>query len=200
MSTNWWPPIIALVVGSVIAVLMLFQRRGATAAAADEELVRLDRVVDGIVEQLRELNAERHLYDAEKFTAEVQRLEREAAAAMRARDAHKSAPKKKPEPKRAAQATGFAAKHPQLVGAIWGGSIVAFFAVSFFFLTNEQKPAAQGDPKYEAVLMLSAIAISFGNSEELLQAWELYMRQPIPRKRPPQLNRAVQWLEKTISE
>lgn len=201
--TNWWPPVIALAVGAVIAIVMML-RRGGTPVVPDEELARLDRTVDALVEQIRELNAERHLYDAAKFTAEVQRLEREAADAMRAKEAHKAAPRKKAErPVAAKKNDGFAARHPQIVGALWGGGTVAFLSLAFFFATAESKPtpgAATGDPKYEAVLMLSAIAISFQDSEQLLQAWELYMRQPVPRRRPPQLGRAIEWLEKTISE
>lgn len=206
--TNWTPGIVALVVGVVVAAVLVFlRRRDPAAAQVDDELVRLDRTVDALVEQLRELNADRHLYDAEKLQSEVARLEREAADAMRARDAHKreasAAPKqnaKKPAP---ANGEGFAAKHPQLLGALYGGGTVLFFAVTFFFLTSEQKAApnaATGDARYEAVLVLSAIAISFGDSEQLLQAWELYMRQNVPRRRPPQLQRAIEWLEKTTAE
>jgi hypothetical protein len=168
----------------------------------DEEQLRLAAQIDKTIEQLRELAAEKHLYSVEKYDSEVQRLEKEAASLMRARDVQAKAPKKAAAPAPASKG-GFASRHPQLVGALYGGGTVLFFSVAFFLLNAEQKPApgaATGDAKYEAMLMLSAISISFGDSEQLLQAWELYMRQPIPRRRPPQLQRAIEWLEKSTSE
>ncbi|MCC6812340.1 MAG: hypothetical protein IT381_33275 [Deltaproteobacteria bacterium] len=201
--TNWWPGLIALAAGLVIGAVLIFRGRPqiAKATGEDGEQQKLNARVDAIVEQLREMNVDRHLYDDATFATEVARLEREAAEAMRARDTH--VPVKKTAPRPRVNDTGFAARHPQLIGALYGGGTVLFFAIAFFFVTSEQKPvanAATGDARYEAVLMLSAIAISFGDSEQLLQAWELYMRQPVPRRRPPQLQRAIEWLEKTINE
>ncbi len=205
--TNWWPGLIALGLGMAIAfIAVLLGKKHKAPVQADEDLIRLTTQIDKTIEQLRELAADKHLYSVEKYESEVLRLEKEAAELMRVRDGQAKGTKKVAAPASAPVSrpkSGISSRHPQLVGALYGGGTVLFFSVAFFLLNAEQKPApggATGDPKYEAMLMLSAIAISFGDSDQLLQAWDLYMRQPIPRRRPPQLQRAVEWLEKSTAE
>jgi len=100
----------------------------------------------------------------------------------------------------------FSKRHPQITGALWGASIVLFASALFFVLNRtaevDKKPTqiSGSDSRCESLLMLSSIAISMEKSDDVINAWGFYMQQPIPRKRPPQLKPAIDWLEKTLAE
>ena len=156
--TNWWPGIIALAVSLLcgLAFLLLQRRKGGTPSMAEPQRDGvqddLDRRAQSLIEQLKELVADKHNLSPEQFEAEKSRLEREAAAALRARDEYRQ--KKKPGKQGGAQApapgqaapapTGFAAKNPQLVGALWGAGIVVFFGALGYLLVAEQRPREEG--------------------------------------------------------
>jgi tetratricopeptide (TPR) repeat protein len=156
--TNWVPGIIALVISVLcgIGFLMLQRRKGGTPSTPEPQrdgvLDDLDRRAQSLIEQLKELVADKHNLSPERFEAEKSRLEREAAAALRARDEYRQ--KKKPgkqggspapAPGQAAPApTGFAARNPQLVGALWGAGIVVFFGALGYLLVAEQRPREEG--------------------------------------------------------
>ncbi len=157
--TNWWPGIIALAVSLLcgIGFLLLQRRKGGTASTPEPQrdgvLDDLERRAQSLIEQLKELVADKHNLTPERFEAEKTRLEREAAAALRARDEYRQ--KKKPgkqgggstapAPGQAAPApTGFAARNPQLVGALWGAGIVVFFGALGYLLVAEQRPREEG--------------------------------------------------------
>jgi tetratricopeptide (TPR) repeat protein len=150
--TNWLPGIIVLAAAFLFsAVWLLVQRRkGATSDAAvraDGTAEDLAQRAQSLIEQLRTLEAEKHHFTAEHYTAERARLEKEAAAALRAKDEHQkrvaaggpSAPARPvPAP------TGWAARNPQMVGARWGAGVVVFFGGLGFLLVSEQKPREEG--------------------------------------------------------
>jgi tetratricopeptide (TPR) repeat protein len=156
--TNWWPGIIALAISLIcgIGFLLLHRRKGGTASTPelqrDGVLDDLDRRAQSLIEQLKELVADKHNLSPEQFEAEKSRLELEAAAALRARDEYRQ--KKKPgkqggatapAPGQAAPApTGFAAKNPQLVGALWGAGIVVFCLALGYILMSELRPREEG--------------------------------------------------------
>lgn len=143
-TTNWTPGLIVLAVGVITAVLFLLtQRRKGTGTqeAKDGALEDLERRYQSLIEQLKELAAEKHTLAPERYEAERSRLELEAAAALRARDEHLkkgagsgagASPQGTPVP------TGRLS--PQLQGALWGGGVVLFFAVLAFVLMSELKP------------------------------------------------------------
>ena len=56
----------------------------------DDRLVALEGQAQALVDQLRELNADRHKYDDETFQREKTRLELAAAEAFKSRDGRKS--------------------------------------------------------------------------------------------------------------
>ncbi|RKH18195.1 hypothetical protein D7Y13_11870 [Corallococcus praedator] len=153
--TNWLPGIIVLSVAFVLAAAwLLFQRRktgaapeaSAAAVKADGTTEDLSQRAQSLIEQLRTLEAEKHHFSAEHYTAEKSRLEREAAAALRARDEHQkrqaagvTAPARNvPAP------TGWASRNPQMVGALWGAGVVVFFGGLGYLLVSEQKPREEG--------------------------------------------------------
>ena len=153
--TNWLPGIIVLSVAFVLAAAwLLFQRLkggGATPAAgavtkADGTADDLTQRAQSLIDQLRTLEAEKHHFTPEHYTAEKSRLEHEAAAALRARDEHQkrqaagvSVPARNvPAP------TGWAARNPQMVGALWGAGVMVFFGGLGYLLVSEQKPREEG--------------------------------------------------------
>lgn len=153
-QTNWWPGLIALGLSLLCGLAYLLLQRGKGGIAPSPEPQRdgvqddLERRAQSLIEQLKELVAEKHNLAPEQFEAEKARLEREAAAALRARDEHRQ---KKASttgaPGTAAPApaaTGMATRNPQLVGALWGGAIVLFFGALGYLLVSEQRPREEG--------------------------------------------------------
>lgn len=153
--TNWTPGLLVLGVGIAVAVLILFSTRkpaGPVPSVRDEKLADLEQRLQLLLDQLRGLEAERHqLGDA--FGSEKARLERDAAAAMRARDeylqAHPEAlrvpaPTKGPQgspspaPASTGAASGAGVVSPQLKGALWGAGVVLFFVGVGFALSKWQ--------------------------------------------------------------
>jgi tetratricopeptide (TPR) repeat protein len=154
-TTNWWPGLIALGLSLLCGLAYLLMQRGKGGAAAPEPLRDgkqddLDRRAQSLIEQLKELVAEKHHLAPEQFAAEKGRLEREAAAALRARDEYrqsKTHPSGTPGVAETAPApapTGFAGRNPQLVGALWGAGIVIFFGGLGYLLVSEQRPRDEG--------------------------------------------------------
>lgn len=159
-ETNWIPGLIALAISLICGVAYLLIQRSKGSAPATPEPQRdgvrddLERRAQSLIEQLKELVADKHNLSAERFEAEKSRLEREAAAALRARDEYrqkkkpgKQGGKTAPAPGEAAPApapTGFAARNPQLVGALWGAGIVVFFGALGYLLVSEQRPREEG--------------------------------------------------------
>ncbi|WP_224362229.1 tetratricopeptide repeat protein [Hyalangium versicolor] len=160
-QTNWWPGLIALAISLLCgAAYMLLQRGKGGGKAASPEPQRdgvlddLDRRAQSLIEQLKELVADKHSLAPEQFEAEKSRLEREAAAALRARDEYLNQRKpgtsgapgsSAPAHGQAAPApTGFAARNPQMVGALWGAGVVLFFGALGYLLVSNQQTRTDG--------------------------------------------------------
>ena len=156
--TNWTPGLVGLGLGVALTVVVLLVTRQKSAAQAkDEKLADLETRLSTLMDQLRGLEAERHQLGA-GFDAEKTRLEREAANAMRARDAYlegRSAAAAAAA-KNAGASSGMAntarsdvpAKKPlvppQLQGALWGAGTVLFFVAIFWALQNWQGEREEG--------------------------------------------------------
>lgn len=157
-QTNWVPGIIALAIALVcgIGYLLLQRRKGGAASAApgpqrDGVQDDLDRRAQSLIEQLKELVADKHNLSPEQFEAEKSRLEREAASALRARDEYLQ--KRKPEttgtpgaaiPAQQDPSAGFAARNPQMVGAMWGAGVMLFFGTLGYLLMSSLQPRTEG--------------------------------------------------------
>ncbi|MCY1032590.1 hypothetical protein OV207_14040 [Corallococcus sp. BB11-1] len=192
--TNWLPGIIVLAVAFVLAAAwLLFQRRrtgaapdaAAAAVKADGTTEDLSQRAQSLIEQLRTLEAEKHHFTAEHYTAEKSRLEHEAAAALRARDEHQkrqaagvTAPARNvPAP------TGWAARNPQMVGALWGAGVVVFFGGLGYLLVAEQKPREDGQmtgatPPGMGAQQQEAAGMAQQQDDELQQARERLASNP----------------------
>jgi len=151
-QTQWLPGVIALAIGLASGLALLFFRKGSgrPAAAADDRLADLERRAQLILDQLKELDADRHHLEADQFEAEKARLEQEAAAALRARDeygrgaAARQDAAKPVAPEAPPARQGWLARHPQLKGALWGGGVVLFAVILGLLLSQDQKPRQDG--------------------------------------------------------
>ncbi|MFY2558026.1 tetratricopeptide repeat protein [Corallococcus terminator] len=151
--TNWLPGIIVLAVAFVAAAawLLFMRRKGAlsTPEPKDGVLDDLSQRAHSLIDQLRALEADKHNLAAEQYATEKSRLEQEAAAALRAKDEHlKRKVTSSGEPRarthQAPAPTGWAARNPQLSGALWGAGIVLFFGGLGYLLVSEQQARTDG--------------------------------------------------------
>ncbi|GHG91025.1 tetratricopeptide repeat protein [Comamonas sp. JC664] len=151
-TTNWLPGIIVLAITFVLAAgwLLIQRRKGALASdePRDGVLDDLTQRAQSLIDQLRALEAEKHNQGPEQYAAEKSRLEREAAAALRAKDEHLKRKASGGAGSRArapaAAPTGWAGRNPQLVGALWGAGIVVFFGGLGYLLVSEQQTRTDG--------------------------------------------------------
>jgi hypothetical protein len=151
-ESHWIPGLVVLSLGLVAGALyLLFGRKPAAAAVPADRVTDAQRRVDSLLAQLREHQAEKHQMDPAAWQKEQDRLERAAAEAMRARDEMEKAPEKAASGKEGAKVpepaapSGFFGRHPQLVGAAWGAAVVVFFGALGLWLSQEQKPRAEGE-------------------------------------------------------
>lgn len=150
-GSHWIPGIVVLSLGLIAGALYLFFGRRQRAAAPADAVSDARRRVDSLLAQLREHQAEKHQMNATAWQEENDRLEHAAADAMRARDEVTRAPEKaggkgkKGEPAATPAPSGFFGRHPQLVGAAWGAGAVIFFGALGLWLSQDQKPRAEGD-------------------------------------------------------
>ena len=143
-TTNWVPGLIVLAVGCVAAAFFLFTQRFKSTPLEPRkgELEDLERRYQSLMEQLKELAADKHGLPPERYAEERSRLELAAAAALRARDEHLQRPEASGRTAPVAPAAvGWVS--PQLKGALWGGGIVLFFCTLGYLLVSEQH--ARGD-------------------------------------------------------
>jgi tetratricopeptide (TPR) repeat protein len=151
--TDWLPGILVLVLGLAAAAgALLFGRRRAPAGA--KEARRASATQDAeeaglrgarLLEQLRELEADKHQLSEETYQAESTRLQQQAADALRARDEARPSSPKPSAPEPSPPPTGFAGRHPQLTGAFWGAGVVVFFGALFLWLKQDVQPRTQGE-------------------------------------------------------
>ncbi|WP_375765572.1 tetratricopeptide repeat protein [Archangium gephyra] len=146
-TTNWTPGLVVLAVGFIAAVLFLLTRKGGAPAPEAKEgaLEDLERRYQSLIEQLKELAADKHALEPERYESERKRLELEAASALRARAEHQKkhgATQESPGTRREAPvSTG--GLSPQLKGAMWGGGVVLFFAILSYTLVSNQLPRGE---------------------------------------------------------
>jgi tetratricopeptide (TPR) repeat protein len=148
-ETNWLPGIAVLVLALAAAAGFVFTLRRKREAPTTqlEGIADLEDRARRLLDQLRELNLDRHQLTDEQFAQEKQRLETAAASALRQKDElvakGSSKARAKPQPAKPTPPRVLS-RHPQLKGALWGGGVVLFFVASGLFLTQEQKPRTEG--------------------------------------------------------
>jgi len=179
-GTNWLPGILALGAALVVAAGYVFLSLRRTAPAGKQEEARkraadLDAQYQATILQLRELKAEQPKLTPEAYEAQRAELEKRAADALRAKETQ---PAPAPAPAATAAAPkGFFAQHPQMVGALWGGGVVAFFAVLGLLLFSQEKPKVD-DGMPRGPMQSQAAAPPQGGDDELAQAMEHLREHP----------------------
>ncbi len=149
-ETNWTPGLLVLAAGLVAAILFLLSSRKKVAPAPPPtNAADLESRYQGLLQQLKDLSANKHLMTADDFAKEQSRLEQLAAATLRERDGVKHEELKaeaRAEKKAAAQAadTSFWAKNPTLKGAVWGAAVVIFFVGLGYGLSSQTSNRGEG--------------------------------------------------------
>ncbi len=148
-ETNWLPGILVTAAGVVgsLAYLFFAKKAGTTKPAAPPD--DLQARYQGVLAELKEHVANKHLLPQANWEAEKARLEQLAVSLLKQRDSDKhEAQKAEARAEKKAQAaaadTGFFAKNPQLKGAIVGGAVVLFCGVLWFSLQEATKPRQEG--------------------------------------------------------
>lgn len=155
--TNWLPGILAVsaaFVAAVVFVLVSLRRHRPTAPPSSEE--DLEIRYQGLIAQLKEHGANKHIHSAEAWADEQARLEQAAAAVLREKAgvkhaALKSETRASKKAAQAAAATGFFAKNPAIKGALWGAGIVGFFVILGVVLSQESTARTDGQGMTGAV-------------------------------------------------
>jgi hypothetical protein len=142
--TNWMPGLVMLSVGGVAALVYLIANKRGSASEATGSVDDTKARYDGLIAELKELNANKHLHTADAFSTEKTRLEKAAAEVLKLnKDAQhevlKAEGRAQAKAKAAAADTGFFAKSPALKGALIGGAVVGFV----FFLSNKLQEQAK---------------------------------------------------------
>jgi hypothetical protein len=144
-ETNWLPGILVTAAGVVgsLAYLFVAKRGGPQTNAAPPD--DLDARYQGVIAELKEHVANKHLLPADSWETEKKRLEALAVQLLKQRDAHKHESLKaearaEQKAQAAAADTGLLAQNPALKGAILGGGVVLFFAVLWLSLNEATKP------------------------------------------------------------
>ena len=148
-TTNWIPGIIAFGSALVVAVtFLLISLRKHAPVAIGSSAEDLETRYQGMIAQLKEHSANKHIHSPEAWAAEQARLEQAAAAVLREKAGVKHATLKaqaRAEKKAARpEATGFFAKNPAIKGAIWGAGVVGFFVVLGLVLSQESTARVDG--------------------------------------------------------
>lgn len=140
-QTDWTPALVALAVAAAAGAFVALRtwRAPPVAAPVDATGTDLERQRDALFQAIRELDGALGAMSPGDYRAERQRLELEAARTLRALERGVAAPAPV-----APRAPGFAARHPQLVGALWGGGVIAFVAALYFGLQEATRPRAEG--------------------------------------------------------
>jgi tetratricopeptide (TPR) repeat protein len=150
--TDWLPGIVVLVLGflAAAAAVLLGRRRAPTSAKearranASQDVEEAELRGARLLEQLSELEADKHQLSKEAYQVESARLEQQAADALRARDEARRLPSKESAPSPTPASPGFAGRHPQLTGAFWGAGAVVFFGALFLWLKQDVQPRTEG--------------------------------------------------------
>lgn len=150
-ETSWVGGVVALIAGVVSAALVSYLSRFGRqdGSSSDTPLADLEERAAHAVDLLRDLEEQRPRLDAASYTVQKERLERDAADALRARDAkaNERPPSGQPSKARGGAPTPAASTpglHPQLKGFLWGGGTAGAVALVAVLLTGQLSPRSEG--------------------------------------------------------
>ena len=147
-ETSMIPGTIALVIGSVSALLVLSKiSRKASDTETDTPVLDLEEEVGHAVLMLRDLEHHKNRIDPSSYQAQKEKLEKEAADALRQRDAQVKAMKEMKEHKvmsQDKQSGGFLHSRPQLKGFLWGALVMSVGFGLYFSVSTQAVPRVAG--------------------------------------------------------
>jgi hypothetical protein len=148
-TTNWIPGLVMLAVGALAALAFVLTARKKASPASTGPADDLNARYQFKLAQLKDLATQKRLLPAAEWQATKTRLESEAAAILRERDGVRHEGVKaeaRLEKKVVAQARddGFWNRNPQLSGALIGGTVVGFFLLLGFNLTQSTADRKEG--------------------------------------------------------
>lgn len=138
-TTDWGPGLIMFGVGAILAVVAIVLARRRSQPMSDPTPDDAQARYDGLIAELKEHAANKHLAAPEVWAAEQRRLEHAAASVLRQRDTLKHEQLKaqgRAEARAASSHQGFFGTHAALKGALVGGGLVAFVAFAAWQLTH----------------------------------------------------------------
>ena len=148
LASTWLPAFAVLSAAVCVAAAYLkfasSKQSGTSTESNDPNPERLQRRVERLMEQLRELEADQHLFTPVELGRQREQLELEAAAALKARDTYTPWKPVGVLPSSAPTKIGFLAEHPQLKGAFWGAGVVLFFVGLGWWLSQDNRPREEG--------------------------------------------------------
>ncbi len=168
--TNWTPGLIALGVSLGSAALFFVTRARSLAKSEAVSLDDLETRYQRLLSELKELKANQHLMESQHYAAEQSRLESAATQCLKEKlsHSHDRAKAAGRAERKASAPPSFLGRYPGLVGAVVGGSVVAFFAYLAYSLTLDAKPAEGMAQRPPAANQPPAAAASDGKIEALL--------------------------------
>ena len=131
-ETNWIPGLVVLLMGLMggIVFVLLSRRTEEPGEAGDASLDDLEQRYNLILNQIRELDADRHQLAPAQYEADKTRLEQDAAQTLRAKDSHlrgkkhedlkEEARAQRLQKAKEAAAQTFFGRNPALKGGLWG--------------------------------------------------------------------------------
>lgn len=147
-ETSMIPGAIALVIGSVSALLVTSRiSRKASDSDTDTPVLDLEEEVGHAVLMLRDLEHHKNRIDPASYQAQKEKLEKEAAQALRQRDAQVKAIQEKKEVKTMSQdqeSGGFLHNRPQLKGFLWGALVMSVGFGLYFSVSTQAVPRMEG--------------------------------------------------------
>ena len=147
-ETSMIPGAIALAVGAVSALLVTSRiSRKASDSETDTPVLDLEEEVGHAVLMLRDLEHHKNRMDPASYLAQKEKLEKEAAQALRERDAQVKVLQEKKETKTMSeekQGGGFLHNRPQFKGFLWGALVMSVGFGLYFSVSTQAVPRMEG--------------------------------------------------------
>jgi len=142
------PGMIAIAVGAITSLVVASRiSRKQSDYETDTPVLDLEEEVGHAVLMLRDLEYHKSRMDSESYRAQKEKLEQEAATALRERDAKvKENQKKKEAPVMTVQeqGSGILQSRPQLKGFLWGALVMSVGFGLYFSVSTQAVPRVEG--------------------------------------------------------
>ena len=183
-ETSMIPGVIALVAGGISALVVASRLSKSDAdSETDTPVLDLEEEVGHAVLMLKDLEHHKGRIDPESYQSQKEKLEKQAAEALRERDAKIQAKKNKKEQAKMSQnekSEGFFQSRPQLKGFLWGTVLMGIGFGLYVSVSTQAIPRAPGAGMTGAQPepMAQAQAPANGQSSEVQELLEKLKANP----------------------